>query len=128
VEKHSFVMMIDDDRSVLNILTRVLELEGCTESSEIVREVLNRLENSQPNLVIMDIETPDMESPEVLQILNESAGAPAIVLTAHCEVTTLREALAACTSRGGVKPGSSEIVAGMLTKFRKAVPRNIASN
>lgn len=129
MEKHSFVMIIDDDQSILNIIKRILEMEGGVTSSSNVRKVLARLDECRPNLVIMDIETPDLASPEVVEICRGDSGTPALMLTARCEVTTLRDALVACTSRSaGKPPPARELLAGMLSKLRRAAPGTIVQN
>lgn len=129
MEKHSFVMMIDDDQLILNIIRRILEMEGDASSSANVKEVLARLDECRPNMVIMDIETPDLASPEVVEMCRADSGTPALMLTTRCEVTTLHGALAACTSRGGGKPPPArELLADILSKLRKAVPGNITQN
>jgi DNA-binding response OmpR family regulator len=123
-------MMIDDDQSILNIITRILEIEGETAASANVREVLDRLQESKPNLVIMDIETPDLSSPEVVERLRDGSGTPALMLTARCDVTTVRDALAACTGRnaGQIPSSAGEDIAGMLSMLRKAEPGTITQN
>jgi len=127
MDKHSFVMMLDDDQSILNILTRVLEMDGRAQLPN-VKNVLNTLGQSRPNMVVIDIETPDIENSEVLRSLTDGTGTPAIMLTARCEVTTLKEALCACTNRSNGKVPPGETVGSMISKFRNAVPGTITTN
>ena len=126
--KHSFVMLVDGDRSILNTVKRILELEGETVFSSNVREVLANLGAFRPNLVIVDLETPDLASPSVAEISRCESGAPVLMLTTRCEVTTLREALAVCTSRGGGKPLTQELPASLFSKLRRTGFGTIAEN
>lgn len=129
MEKHSFVMMIDDDQSILNIVSRILELEGRTDASSDVREILSRLEESKPNLVILDIEMPDIDNPELTETLRKDSSTPVIMLTTRCDVTTLGNALCACTGRYSRAPSpSSELAATMLSRLKAIAPDNIPSN
>ncbi len=127
MSKHSFVMMVDNDQSVLRIITRVLDMESDA-SAVNTRDILARLQDSQPNLVILDIETPDLEESDVLQSLREGSSSPAIMLTARCEVMTLRDALTACSSRGEAGPPSTELAAGLLSRLKDVVPGSMALN
>jgi hypothetical protein len=79
-------------------------------------------------MVIIDLKAPDLENPEVLQSLTDGSGSPAIMLTAKCEITTLREALSACSSRSGSQLPTGETVGSMLSKLRNASPGLIATN
>jgi CheY-like chemotaxis protein len=129
MEKHSYVMMIDDDQSIIGIIRRVLDMEGYAESSANAREILARLDKAKPNLVIMDVETPEFDNPETLAMLDKSGETPIIMLTARCEVTTLKNALSVCTSRNRPSQSSHpELTVGMLAKMKNVIPQDIATN
>lgn len=129
MEKRSFVMMIDDDRSVLNLIKRIMEMDGDAGASESAREMLSQLTAASPNLVIMDIETSDLEEPELLESLKDGIGTPALLLTTRCQVTTLRDALTACSYRAASKPSPPrEMVAQLLSRLKNATPGPVGTN
>lgn len=86
-------MMVDDDQAILNLLNRVLDFEGYnTPETADGRAILSLLEESKPNLVMLDVTMPELDSLQVQNIVKQGASTPVIMLTAKCEVTTLQDA------------------------------------
>jgi len=86
-------MMVDDDQAILNMLNRVLDFEGYnTPQNTNEKAVLALLEDSKPNLVILDITMPDLGDFYTRNLMQQESSAPVIMLTAKCEVTTLQDA------------------------------------
>jgi len=126
--KHSYVMMIDDDHSVLSLLSRVFEIEGYGKSSTNARETLSRLEESKPNLVIMDIEAPDFDEGSDNEKLGEPGETPVIILSARCEVASLKNALSSCIGISPPSQSSRSISSGLLSGLKEVKPRDLPAN
>ena len=86
-------MMVDDDQAILNMFNRILDFEGynAPETAD-GKAVLSLLEECKPNLVILDITMPDLDSLQTRSLMQRDYSTPVIMLTAKCEVTTLQDA------------------------------------
>ena len=92
MKKHSYIMMVDDDHTVLNLMNRVLDFEGYnTPSTAEGKAVLSLLEESKPNLVMLDITMPELDSLQVRNLVQGGSRTPVIMLTGRCELTTLQD-------------------------------------
>ena len=88
------IMVIDDNREMLNLLNRLLEMEGF--DATVVTDgdsALTLLEEVDPDLVILDIMMPGLDGFQTLDLIRERSDVPVIMLTARSEVTALQRAL-----------------------------------
>ena len=93
MKRHSYIMMVDDDQAILNLMNRVLDFEGYnTPETAEGRAVLSLLEKSKPNLVMLDVTMPDLDSLQARNLVQGNSSTPVIMLTGRCEVTTLQDA------------------------------------
>ncbi len=94
MKRHSYIMMVDDDQAILNLINRILNFEGYdTPETAEGRDVLSLLEESKPNLVILDVTMPELDSLQARNLVQGGdSSTPVIMLTARCEVTTLQDA------------------------------------
>jgi DNA-binding response OmpR family regulator len=80
------VLIVEDDRHIIESLTFVLEREGFAVAAELDGEAaLRRLRADPPDLVILDVMLPKLNGFEVLKQLRADAALremPVIVLTA----------------------------------------------
>jgi CheY-like chemotaxis protein len=85
--KKRSVLIVDDDRGVRESLR--LQLEDCGYSTSIAEDgevAIETLQQSRPDLVILDVIMPKKNGPEVLQWIRKNPGThdlPVIILTAH---------------------------------------------
>ncbi len=80
------VLVVDDERSVRYALRAILEDEGDIEvrEAENGKQALEQIQSEEVQLVITDLKMPELGGLELLDALQEIAGAPrAIVITAH---------------------------------------------
>ncbi len=116
------VLVVDDDHEILRMLSRALELEGY----DVIiatngNSALALLEEHRPDLVILDIIMPELDGFQILSLIRQRSNVPVIMLTAKCEVTTLRDALALGADDYVRKPFRiRELVARIRTKLRRA--------
>lgn len=80
------ILLVDDDQTNLNVLTRRLEREGyVTRSANSGRVALEMLEVQRFDLVILDVYMPGMDGPDVLSHIKTNprlADTPVIMLSA----------------------------------------------
>ncbi len=88
-EKGEQILIIDDDRASRRLLARVLREAGytCREAASGM-EALALVHTATPELLLLDLDMPEMDGAEVLQRLrgdsdNAVAQLPAIMLTGH---------------------------------------------
>lgn len=88
------IMVVDDDRDMLKLLDRTLELEGFdTATAADGDAALALLEEIGPDLVILDIMMPGLDGFQTLEQIRERSDIPVIMLTARYELKALERAL-----------------------------------
>ncbi|HSV49853.1 MAG TPA: response regulator [Candidatus Acidoferrales bacterium] len=66
------ILLVDDDRSILRTLKRVLERSGYdTDTVETASEALEKLRSRHYDLAIIDVILPDMKGTELLAIAKD---------------------------------------------------------
>jgi len=78
------VLIVEDDRTVAEVVTRYLEREGyAVESVGDGHEALARADAQLPDLVVLDIMLPGLDGLEVCRRLRSRAPIPVVMLTAR---------------------------------------------
>jgi DNA-binding response OmpR family regulator len=78
------VLVVEDDRTVAEVVTRYLEREGfVVESVGDGKEALARADAQLPDLVVLDIMLPGLDGLEVCRRLRSRAPIPVVMLTAR---------------------------------------------
>ncbi|MBI1630419.1 response regulator transcription factor [Bacillus safensis] len=88
--KHqSKVLMIDDEKEILELINTVLTREGIDRviTASTAREGLTKFHQEQPDLVILDIMLPDGEGYDICRQIRETSHVPIIFLSAKGEET-----------------------------------------
>jgi len=125
MKKRPYVMVVDDEQAILRLLNRTLEPEGYgVILADSGSSALALLEEHTPDLVILDIMMPGgLDGFQVLDLIRRRSNVPIIMLTARCEVTTLRDALSLGADDYVKKPfGTRELLARIRAKLRRAGP------
>lgn len=116
------IMVVDDDREMLKLLTRILELEDF--DAVIVDDgdsALTLLDKINPDLVILDIKMPGLDGFQILDLIRERSSVPVIMLTAINEVASLQKALSLGADDYIRKPISTRsLIARIRAKLRRA--------
>ena len=82
------VLVIDDDKAVLNSMQRVLEKNGfIADTAETGKEGIEKSTTQNYDVVLVDLRLPDMDGIEVLSRAN-LAGAVKIMLTGYPSLVT----------------------------------------
>lgn len=78
------VLIVDDSRSFRQSLSRFLEMEGFeVVEAEDARDGLTQYRQSEPDLVVMDINMPGMDGFEAIRLLREFSLVPVLVVSAR---------------------------------------------
>lgn len=95
----AMVMVVDDDQQVLTALQRLLIPWGLHVSVlDDPLRFLDTLEATQPDLLILDVEMPDINGIELCQVTRNDArwsGLPILFLTAYADAKTMHRVFAA---------------------------------
>lgn len=104
------ILIVDDEEDNVQLVRRILEADGFTEirSTNDPREVADRVEDFDPDLIMMDIVMPHMSGHEVLHRLREpdlhDPSRPVLVLTSDHSRQAQREAWQAGSKDYVTKP------------------------
>ncbi len=86
IDEQAQVLIVDDDRDNLDLLTHMMEHEGYhIQTAKSGEEALNSVKENPPDLILLDINMPDMSGYEVCQILKNNPASekiPIIFLSA----------------------------------------------
>ncbi|MBM7622823.1 response regulator transcription factor [Sporohalobacter salinus] len=86
--QNSMILIIDDDKNICQILEDYLKYEGFeTEIAYTGKEGLKKIEEENPNLIILDIMLPEMDGWEVCQQLRPESDIPILMLSAKTKDT-----------------------------------------
>lgn len=113
------ILVVDDEKSVLNLLDRILKSEGCkkvhlADSAERALEILDR---EKITVVLTDVRMPGMDGVELLEKIKEKdPSIVVIIITAHGSIDLAVD----CIKKGAydlvTKPFGSEIVTMTIEK------------
>ena len=119
-------MMVDDDQSILNMLSRILDLEGYDNTETVDhKNILSLLEESTPNLVILDVAMPKLDSLKLRNLIQQRSHTPVIMLTGTCEVTTLQDTRLLGMDQNVMRiPVRQPLLARLMAKLGFALFRN----
>ena len=119
------ILVIDDEDTVCRLLEATLVPEGF----DVVlahdgAEGLVKVEESSPDLILLDIKMPGLNGLEVLRILREQYDIPVIMLTAVREVTSVRDAIHVGADDYVAKSfNKAVLLARIKAKLRRATPK-----
>ena len=116
------ILVVDDDPDILDALVEILEAEGYqADRARNGQEALERLHESRPTLILLDLMMPVMDGWEFAQKLKEEPGelaqTPVVVLSADRNVSAKAGELGAVGHLA--KPFE---LADLLKMVRKIVP------
>jgi two-component system response regulator ChvI len=82
----SRLLLVDDDALLVAVLSAALAQEGYTvEVAVDGRDALRRFQQHRPDLVILDVQLPELDGLEVCRRLRAQASTPIILLTSRAE-------------------------------------------
>jgi DNA-binding NarL/FixJ family response regulator len=101
------VLIVDDHPSFRATARTLLEAEGFSVVGEAAdgAEALAKTKALRPDLVLLDVQLPDIDGFEVARRLCENGSSPAIVLVSSRDAADYGELVDACGARGFVPKG-----------------------
>lgn len=115
------IMVMDNDRDMLTLLNRTLELEGY--DAVVVggfNEAMSSFEEMKPDMVIMNTFESIDDSIHALDVIREHSDAPVVVITADSKIDTLKTIFAHGADDFICKPfGVRLFIARIRAKLRR---------
>lgn len=85
------ILVVEDDSINMRLAQHILEAQGYTVlGAATAREALERIESTLPDLILMDVQLPDMDGTTIVRLLRENAATRSIIIVA----------LTACAMKG----------------------------
>jgi DNA-binding response OmpR family regulator len=100
------ILVVDDEENTRIVLARALELLGYQlDSASDGKQALERLEQFDYDLILLDLKMPEMDGVQVMEyIRHERPDLPVIVLTAHATLESAIQAVKAGATDYLLKP------------------------
>jgi DNA-binding NtrC family response regulator len=100
------ILVIDDDKSILEIFELILQKEGyITDKAGTGQEALAKIKNESFDLALIDIKLPDIEGTDLLNIINKAnLKMIKIIITGHPSEESHTKALKSGANGYLVKP------------------------
>ncbi len=121
--KESKILIVEDDRSIMNLITTTLKINGyeylATGSG---KEAVSLCASHKPVLILLDLGLPDIEGTEVIGTIREWSQVPIIVISARTEDSDKIAALDKGADDYLTKPFS---VDEMMARIRAAIRRSV---
>ncbi|MCH7745120.1 MAG: response regulator transcription factor [Chloroflexi bacterium] len=115
------ILIIEDDESISEIVSRVLESEGYT--THIASNGVKGMEQfylTLPDLIILDVKMPEMDGWETLERIRQISDCPAIMLTVFGSTDDIIKGLELGADDYLVKPfGIQELIARVTAVLRR---------
>lgn len=88
------ILVVDDEVKIVEVVKSYLEKNGFNViEAYTAKDALDKFENENPNLIILDLMLPDMSGEEICQALRKKSRVPIIMLTAKVEEEDLLKGL-----------------------------------
>ena len=94
MKKRPLILVVDDEEPLRKLLRVNLSLEGYDSvMASDGKSALKKFQESQPNLIILDIMMPGLDGFQVLDVVRQRSNVPVIMLTAKDDILSLPKAL-----------------------------------
>jgi len=121
VKNMNTILFIDDDPITLNMLSRAAEIAGFKVNTSVdPRESLAAAQDIRPDIIILDLNMPDMDGIEVLLNLRskpETANIPVLFLSATADTEKASQVLAVGGQEFLTKPLSIKKLLEIIKKY-----------
>lgn len=123
--KRENIVVVDDERSILKLISYKLKLEGYNVYAGMDgEEAIGLVEQHNPDLLLLDVKMPNLNGLEVCRRLREWSKIPIIVISAHTDANYAVEALDLGADDYLRKPfHEQELMARVRTQLRRAEER-----
>lgn len=113
------ILIVDDQKGVRRLLEELFRKEGWNvRSAGDGLEAIQRVEESVPDLILMDVKMPNMNGLEAThEIMERNPNIPIIMMTAYGEIEVVKQALDAGVKRCISKPFDIMALRDMVNKL-----------
>jgi two-component system KDP operon response regulator KdpE len=121
------VLIVDDEASIRRALSRALTARGYdVETAADGEQALSAVDLTSPDLVVLDLNLPDMDGMEICRRLRTWSAVPIIVLSVREDESDKVEALDLGADDYLTKPfGIDELLARVRAQLRRAEAKNV---
>lgn len=117
------ILIVDDNRSVVRLAERALQKEGYDVITAFDGlEGLRKAQEEKPGLIILDIVMPELDGFQVLGLVRQHTRTPVIMLTAECDMDSVKNTLALGADDYVLKPFSTR---DLLARVREKLGRTM---
>jgi two-component system KDP operon response regulator KdpE len=110
-EKKNTILVVDDEPNIQKMLTILLEEENFKiVASNSGKQAIRMCTSARPDLILLDLELPDMNGKDVIKALREWTQAPVIMLSAHSSDQEITAALNASANDYVIKPFNIDVL------------------
>lgn len=122
--KDGLVLVVDDDPAVRTLLQQMLAKEYVVETAASGLAALQMLDEISPDLIVLDVEMPDLDGYETCRQIRETSPVPIIFVTSHTSLESQLEAFQAGANDLVAKPVSQDL---FLIKAALAIQTHLSS-
>jgi len=124
-EKKNTILIVDDDRQIRKMLITVLEDEGFkTIECETGKSAARLSISAKPDLVLLDLNLPDMNGRDVVKMLREWCQAPIIIVSSSAADEDVIELLKLGADDYVIKPFNFDLLLARIgSHLRKSIVR-----
>jgi DNA-binding NtrC family response regulator len=118
LEGNKTILIVDDDKFILNVFSRILQKQGYTvEVAETGQETLEKMNESQYDLVLIDVNLPDVSGIDLVSKLNSiDPDILKIIITGFPSLEDATRAMDQGVTAYLVKPVKSEELIALIAK------------
>jgi DNA-binding NtrC family response regulator len=122
-EQKRSILIVDDDRSILRVFTRVLERKGYTvTAAENGNDGLNHIKRARFDAALIDVRLPDMEGTNLLPVIQETSPRTVkIVFTGSPDLESLNNGARKNMDAFLLKPVSPDVILDILNQKIKQI-------
>ena len=123
------VLVVDDEAQIIRVLRHILNAHGyAVRSAEDGEAALEVFSDWQPDLVVTDLQMPNIGGLELCKMIRKSSDIPIVVLSVRDDEKTIVQALDSGADDYVTKPfGTNELLARLRATFRRAPDRSAST-
>ncbi|MCW4017748.1 MAG: response regulator [Candidatus Bathyarchaeota archaeon] len=115
------ILIVDDDRAILRVFTRLLEKKGyVVKAVETGKDALSEIDKTRFDAALIDVRLPDMKGTAILPVLRKTSSKTVrIVITGSPDLKRSRNETRVDMDAFLVKPVNPDILLGVLNEKLK---------
>lgn len=107
----SHILIVEDDPMMAELTAQMLRRVGATTSvARTAMDALDAIEDQNPDLIVLDLNLPDLDGLDLLAVFRSHSETPIVVLTGHLEPEFRVKAVEAGASAFLTKPISAQVL------------------